>query len=105
PSLVEVARSLGATRREAFTSVELPLLRPGLLVAGALAFALSLGEMTAAAMLSRPGLSTIPLAIYQFLSARRFGAGSAMATVLMVVTALAIVIWERLGRVGEVGEK
>ncbi|MFO8034706.1 MAG: iron ABC transporter permease, partial [Candidatus Bipolaricaulota bacterium] len=63
PSLVEVARSLGATRREAFTSVELPLLRPGLLVAGALAFALSLGEMTAAAMLSRPGLSTIPLAI------------------------------------------
>ncbi len=98
PSLVEAARTLGAARYTAFRSVELPLLRSGLLVAGALAFALSLGEMTAAAMLSRPGLNTIPLAIYQFLSARRFGAASAMATVLMIATAVAILIWERLGR-------
>ncbi len=101
PALVEAARTLGASRREAFRNVELPLLRPAMLVAGALAFALSLGEMTAAAMLARPGLNTIPLAIYQFLSARRFGAASAMATVLMVVTAVAILLWERLGRIGE----
>ncbi len=105
PALVEAARSLGATRREAFRTVELPLLRPGLVVAGALAFALSLGEMTAAAMLARPGMSTIPLAIYRFLSSRRFGAGSAMAAVLMMVTALAIIIWERLGRTKEAEQK
>ncbi len=99
PTLVEAARTLGASRREAFRTVELPLLRPGILVAGALAFALSLGEMTAAAMLARPGLNTIPISIYQFLSARRFGAASAMATVLMVVTGLAVWAWEQLGRV------
>jgi len=97
PRLVEAARTLGASRRIAFLTVELPLLRSGLLVAGALAFALSLGEMTAAAMLARPGLSTIPLTIYQFLSARRFGAASAMATVLMVVTALVAWAWDRIG--------
>ena len=95
PRLVEAARTLGASRFRAFVSVELPLLRPGILVAGALAFALSLGEMTAAAMLTRPGLNTIPLSIYQYLSARRFGAASAMATLLMVLTALALWLWER----------
>lgn len=103
PSLVEAARTLGASRREAFHTVELPLLRPGILVAGALAFALSLGEMTAAAMLARPGLNTIPISIYQFLSARRFGAASAMATILMVVTALAVWAWEQLARVRDGG--
>ncbi len=98
PRLVEAARTLGASRRLAFLTVELPLLRSGLLVAGARAFALSLGEMTATAMLARPGLNTIPLAIYQFLSSRRFGAASAMATVLMVTTALVAWAWERTGR-------
>ncbi|MCX7750213.1 MAG: iron ABC transporter permease [Candidatus Bipolaricaulota bacterium] len=97
PHLAEAARTLGASRLRAFLTVELPLLRPGLLLAGALAFSLSLGEMTAAAMLARPGVNTIPLAIYQFLSARRFGAASAMATLLMAATAVVVWAWDRAG--------
>lgn len=98
PGLVEAARTLGAGRLQAFLTVELPLLFSGILVAGAFAFALSLGEMTAVAMLSRPGLVTIPLAIYQFLSTRRFGAASAMATILILITAGVVFLWEYLGR-------
>lgn len=98
PALVEAARTLGAGRLPAFLTVELPLLSRGILVAGAFAFALSLGEMTAVAMLSRPGLVTIPLAIYHFLSARRFGAASAMATSLILITAGAVFLWEYMGR-------
>lgn len=97
PTLVLAARTLGAGRFSAFRTVELPLLQGGILVAGAFAFALSLGEMTAATMLSRPGMVTMPLAIYHFLSARRFGAASAMATLLILTTALAVWAWERLG--------
>ncbi|MBC7098070.1 iron ABC transporter permease [Candidatus Bipolaricaulota bacterium] len=98
PALVEAARTLGAGRFLAFLTVELPLLSRGILVAGAFAFALSMGEMTAVAMLSRPGLVTVPLAIYHFLSARRFGAASAMATILILITAGAVFLWEYMGR-------
>lgn len=97
PNWVEAARVLGAHRLKAFFTVEVPLLSQALLVAGAFSLALSLGEMTAATMLSRGELVTIPLAIYRFLSARRFGAASAMATLLILVTVAAVAVWEWLG--------
>lgn len=97
PSWVEAARTLGAGRLWAFLTVEVPLLSQALLVAGAFCLALSLGEMTAAAMLSQGELVTLPLSIYRFLSARRFGAASAMATLLIVITVAAVAVWEWLG--------
>jgi thiamine transport system permease protein len=97
PSWVEAARTLGASRARAFLTVEVPLLSQALLVAGAFCLALSLGEMTAAAMLSRGELVTIPLAIYRFLSARRFGAASAMASLLILITVAAVAVWEWIG--------
>ncbi len=97
PSWVEAARTLGAGRLRAFLTVEVPLLSQALLVAGAFSLALSLGEMTAAAMLSQGELVTVPLSIYRFLSARRFGAASAMATLLILLTVAAVAVWEWLG--------
>ncbi len=100
PALVEAARTLGASRWSAFLTVELPLLSRGLVLAASFALALSLGEMTAVSMLTRPGLVTMPLAIYQFLSAsaRQFGAASAMASLLIAVSGITIWIWELAGR-------
>ncbi|HDL85074.1 MAG TPA: iron ABC transporter permease [Candidatus Acetothermia bacterium] len=95
--LVEAARSLGSSRLHAFLDIELPLLRRGLLVAAVFAFALSMGEMSATIILIRPGLSTIPIAVYGLLSARQFGAASAMAVVLIAVTAIAFISIDRLG--------
>ncbi len=96
PSLREAARTLGAGPLGAFLTVELPLLSRALAAAWAFSFALSLGEMTAAAMLSRPGLVTIPLAIYQLIGGRQFGAASAMATLLILLTGTVVFLWERL---------
>ncbi len=96
-SLVEAARALGSSRGRAFFDIELPLLRQALLVAAVFAFALSMGEMSATIILMRPGLSTIPIAVYGLLSARQFGAASAMAVVLIVVTAVAFIAIDRLG--------
>ncbi len=98
PGLVEAARTLGAGRLSAFLTVELPLLARGLAVAASFAFALSLGEMTAVAMIARPGLFTLPLSIYHLISARKFGAASALATCLILVTAGVVWIWELGGR-------
>lgn len=97
PALVEAARSLGVSRARAFFEVELPLVGRGVLVAAVFAFALSMGEMSATIMLMRPGLSTIPVAVYSLLSARQFGAASAMATILVTVTALSFLVIDRLG--------
>ncbi len=97
PQLVEAARSLGSSRLRAFLDIELPLLKRGLLVAAVFAFALSMGEMSATIILMRPGLSTIPIAVYGLLSARQFGAASAMAVVLIAVTAASFIVIDRLG--------
>jgi len=95
--LIEAARSLGASRVRAFFEVEFPLIRRGLLVAAVFAIALSMGEMSATIMLMRPGLSTIPVAVYGLLSARQFGAASAMAVVLIAVTAFAFLAIDLFG--------
>ena len=97
PQLVAAARSLGSSRLRAFLDIELPLLRRGLLVAAAFALALSMGEMSATIILMRPGLSTIPIAVYGLLSARQFGAASAMAVVLIAITCVSFVIIDHLG--------
>lgn len=97
-SLVEAARSLGASRFRAFWDVERPWLVPGLLVGALFAFALSLGETSATLMLARPGLKTMPVAIYQFLSGREaLGAASAMSVLMILVSASAFVLLERQG--------
>lgn len=95
PSLSEAARNLGASARQAFLHVELPLLRSAVLAAAAFAFAISIGEMSATLMLAQPGLKTMPISVYSFLGARLFGAASAMSVILILATALSFVLIER----------
>lgn len=95
--LVEAARSLGATRLQAFRDIELPLIRRGLLVGAVFAFAISLGEMSATIMLAQPGLKTMPLVVNDLRAARSFGGASAMSSLLILVTAGAFIIIERFG--------
>jgi thiamine transport system permease protein len=95
--LVEAARTLGATAWQAFFHIELKLIAGGILVGALFAFALSLGEMSATLMLARPGLKTMPIAIYDFLGARQFGPASAMSVLMMAASALAFLIIERVG--------
>lgn len=97
-SLIEAARGLGARRSRAFFDIEFPLLTTAMLVGALFAFALSLGEMSATLMLARPGLKTMPVAVYDFLDARRtLGAASAMSTITILVSASAFAILERQG--------
>ncbi len=100
-SLVEAARSLGASRLRAFWDVERPWLVPGLVVGALFAFALSLGETSATLMLARPGLKTMPVAVYELLSGRRgLEAASALSVGMIAISALAFLALERLGERG-----
>jgi thiamine transport system permease protein len=95
--LTEMARSLGAGRWRALREIELPLVATGLIAGAVFAFALSLGEMSATLMLARPGLSTMPVAVYRFLSQHSLGAPSAMSVVMIAVSAIAFILLERWG--------
>ena len=80
-----VARSLGASRFQAFRMVFLPLTRPGLIGAGTLVFILSLGFYVTPALLG--GGKVLMIAEYvavQINDTLRWGLGTMLATTLML---------------------
>jgi thiamine transport system permease protein len=106
PQLRRAAAVLGANPARVFVEVDLPLVGRALFVGGAFAFAISLGEFGATALVARPEFPTVPVAVYRFLSqpgALNYGQALALSTILMLVCAGGILAIESL-RVGEVGE-
>ncbi len=98
---LEAAALLGAGPVRTLWRVELPLLRSALLTAAAFAFAISMGEFGATLLLVRPEFATLPVAIYDRLGrpgAINYGQALALATVLMLLTALVMLILQRRGR-------
>ncbi|QLG28257.1 iron ABC transporter permease [Halorarum halophilum] len=96
-TLVESARSLGASRVRALLDVELPLVWPGVAAGAAFAFAISVGEFDATVVLAEGGGTyTMPVAVERFIG-RRLGPATAMGTVLLAVTAASFVVIERVG--------
>jgi len=99
-SLVESARSLGASRARVMLDIELPLVVPAILAGMAFAFAISIGEFDSTVILATGGTSyTMPVAIERFIG-RRLGPATAMGVVLLVVTGLSFVVIDRLGEGG-----
>ena len=92
----EVAAGLGAGRARILTRITLPLIMPGLLAGIVLAFARSVGEFGATALLAgnQPGVTqTIPMAIYTAFNGVGTSRQAAMAlSVLLIATALAVLL-------------
>jgi len=106
PSLREAAAVMGASPWRVWREVDLPIVGRAMLVAAAFAFAISMGEFGATALVARPEFPTMPIVIYRFLGqpgALNYGQALAMSALLMLVCAAGIVLIERV-RVGEVGE-
>ena len=104
--LREAAAVLGAGPWRVWREVDVPLAARGALVAGGFAFAVSMGEFGATAFIARPDYPTLPVAIFRFLGqpgASNAGQAAALATILMAVTALAVLAVDRF-RVGGLGE-
>jgi thiamine transport system permease protein len=89
---------LGASPGRAWREVDLPLVGRAALVGAGFAFAVSLGEFGATVFIARPEAPTMPIAVFRLLGqpgALVFGQAMAMATLLMVVTALAMLVIDR----------
>ncbi len=97
PSLVRAAMSLGANRWKAFWTVELPLIKSGLIAGATFAFAISIGEINATLMLYNPKLTTIPIAIYRLIGSYNYFAACALGTILMLICFLVFLLIDKLG--------
>lgn len=99
PHLREAAANLGADPLRVWWEIDLPLLRPALVVGAVFAFTISLGEFGATLLISRPDFPTMPVVIYQALGqpgALNYGKATAMSTILMAVAGAGLILIERL---------
>ncbi|WP_322801400.1 iron ABC transporter permease [Thermoflexus sp.] len=98
PRWREAAMTLGASPWRVWWYVEAPLLGRALLTAAIFAFCVSLGEFGATALIARPTMTTMPLAIARFLSQPgelNLGQAMAMSTLLLLLTFFGILLIER----------
>ncbi len=103
-SLRSAAKVLGADPFKVWFEVDLPLLKPSLIVSTIFALTISLGEFGASTFLSRPEYPTLPVAIFRYISqpgALNYGQALAMSTLLMTVCAGGILLIERFQSPGE----
>lgn len=92
--LEEAARVDGATRAQAFRRVVLPLVVPGLVAAGVLAFVFSWNEFTVALNLTSRTTATVPVGIANFAEQYEVQNGNmAAASVLSTIPALLLMIF------------
>ena len=93
PQLRKAAAMLGANPIQIWREIDLPIIGRAILVAGAFAFTISIGEFGATILLSRPEFTTVPMAIYRYLSlpgALNYGQAMALSTILMIFCGISI---------------
>ncbi|GAA1057773.1 putrescine/spermidine ABC transporter permease [Agromyces luteolus] len=98
PSLEEASRDLGMGPAKTFLRVTLPQLAPGIVAGALLAFTLSLDEFVIAFFTTAPTQPTLPIVIYSMV---RFGVTpevNALATLLLLVSIVAVISAQRLTR-------
>jgi spermidine/putrescine transport system permease protein len=95
--LLEAASDLGATRRQAFLRIMLPLTMPGIVAGSVLVFIPAAGNYIVPALLGGNKVTLVGnLLEQQFGSAQNKPLGSAAAILVMIVLTLAVVLYFRV---------
>lgn len=107
PTLEEAGRDLGANYQQTFWRITFPILMPGVLAGGLLAFTLSLDDFVITFFNAGVGTTTLPLFVYGMLKQRvppEINAISAlMIAASIVLVGLSLIIQRRGNRSGESG--
>lgn len=85
-SMEEAAMDLGATPSQTFFKITLPIIMPGVIAGGLLAFTLSLDDMIISFFVAGPNSTTLPLKVFSMV---KFGVTpeiNALSTIIMVFT-------------------
>lgn len=101
PELEEAARSLGAGRLKIIYSIYLPILKPFLAAAGALAFTWSINEFILTQLLGFPTITTLAVRVYQTAGGYYWAPhkAGALSTILIAVSFSVVFIVEKLTKI------
>ncbi len=89
-SVEEAAISLGASPGRAFMKITLPLMVPGIVAGGMMAFVTAINELSSSIILYVGGTMTMPVRIYLSVLDGEFGTAAALSTILLVTTGIAV---------------
>jgi spermidine/putrescine transport system permease protein len=95
-SLVEAARDLGATPRQSFFYITLPLIAPGIVAGALLSFTLSIDDFVITFFTAGVDASTLPLKIYTMIKIAVTPEVNAVSTLLVLLTLVLVFIAARL---------
>jgi putative spermidine/putrescine transport system permease protein len=98
----EAAISLGARPLMVIWRVTLPAMRQGIIAAGLFAFIFSFGNLEMALFLVAPGVTTLPVAVLQYLEYHIDPLVAAVAVGQMVLVGAVLVVLDRFIRLGQV---
>ena len=94
--LEEASADLGATPSETFFKVTLPVIMPGIISGGLLAFTLSLDDVIISFFVAGPSATTLPLKVYSMV---KFGVTpeiNALSTVMLILTVIVVMFTQML---------
>jgi len=95
-TLIDAAQDLGAGWGSIAGRILLPLLGPGILAGGLLAFTLSIDDFVITFLVSGPGDTTLPLKIYSMMRRSTPTVINALSVVMMAVTFTIVIISQRM---------
>jgi len=98
----EAATSLGARPVTVIWRVTLPAMRQGIVAAGLFAFIFSFGNLEMALFLVAPGVTTLPVAVLQYLEYHIDPLVASVAVAQMVLVGAVLVVIDRFIRLGQV---
>ena len=99
PNVIEAARDLGATRLQAFRKITMPILFPGILAGGLLAFTLSIDDYVVTFFVKGPGSDTLPTLVYSMIKkSRELPVINALSSLMLLLTFLLVFASQHLTR-------
>jgi putative spermidine/putrescine transport system permease protein len=101
-SIEEAALNLGAGPWTAFFRVTLPAIRPGIVAGGLFGFVTSFGNLEMTLFLIAPGMTTLPIAILQYLEWRLDPTIAAASVMQISFIAVAMLVTDRFVKLARV---
>ncbi len=95
PSYEEAAKDLGANNFETFRDVVLPYIMPGILSGLLLSFAMSFDDVVISIFTTGPSVNTLAIKIYTKMKTGVTPEINALATVILIITVIIIIVFER----------
>ena len=95
-SLIEASYDLGATQRQTFFAIVLPLLMPALLSSGLLVFIISLDDFIVSFFCAGASVQTLPLYIFAVIRSGSSPMINALSTIMLIFTSFFVLIFSFL---------